>query len=65
MLRCLTQVAERLGVRSLRRQMLAETAAGMQLGFHAPGAEAFGQVWLPGSACPACTRLPHQACMQP
>jgi hypothetical protein len=41
----LAQVAERLGVRSMRRQMLAESAAGVQLGLAAgSGAEAFGQV---------------------
>ena len=42
------QVAERLGVRSLRRQMLAESAASMRLGMHTDddasgAAEAFGQ----------------------
>ena len=45
MISCAGQVAEQLGVRSLRRQMLAESAAGVQLGLAAgSGAEAFGQV---------------------
>ena len=39
------QVAEKLGVGSLRRRMLAESAASMHLGLHSSSAaEAFGQV---------------------
>ena len=43
------QVAEKLGVGSLRRRMLAESAASMHLGLHSSSAaEAFGQVRTPG-----------------
>ena len=53
------QVAEKLGVGSLRRHMLAESADSMHLGLHSSSAaEAFGQVSLCVQPCSALRTAP-------